>query len=57
MGAENDLFFSVGIDIDLVLVWVSHLTWFLCEGGKLLGFSVGFEIDFVFVWAGEIDLI
>ena len=58
MRAENDLV-CVVIEIDLGCVWVieielisvkgSALTWFLCGGRKSLGFSVWIEIDLVFV--------
>ena len=61
-----NLFFVWWIEIGLVLVWVSKLTFlcwrsklisFLNLGRKSLGLGVSTQIYFVFVWVVEIDLI
>ena len=38
-----------GIELDLISVYGSELTWFYCVGQKIIGFSVGIEIKFFLV--------
>ena len=46
-GHRNRLDIRVGIEIDLVLVWVSKLTSFLCGGSKL---SFVFVCGPIIIW-------
>ena len=46
---EIDLISVWRIELDLISVSGSKLTWFLCRGRKILGFSVWIEIHLIFV--------
>ena len=53
---ENKLVLVCRIEIDIVLVWASELSWFLCGCRKRLVFSVWIESYSAFVSGNRYQL-
>ena len=56
-GIEFGLISACRDGIDLVVVWVIELTWFLNTGPKSLVFSESMQNDWNFVWVAQINFI